>query len=49
MAPKSKLDFSYTIVPKYPIKAKTPVSTAYEYYNPDVKDTVVPVELTVTE
>ncbi|MHC4663644.1 MAG: hypothetical protein ACYS8W_18445 [Planctomycetota bacterium] len=47
--PGGEVKFSYTLVAKYPIKAQTPKSTAYEYYNPDVKSTVKPVELTVTE
>ncbi|TET31273.1 MAG: hypothetical protein E3J72_22730 [Planctomycetota bacterium] len=47
--PGKELKFSYTLIAKYPIKAKTPKSTAYEYYNPDVRSTVKPVELIVTE
>jgi hypothetical protein len=41
------LHFSYELKAKYPVKAMTPKSSAYEYYNPDVKDEVKPVEITV--
>jgi hypothetical protein len=40
--------FEYTLRPKYPIKAKTPTTTAYEYYTPANQATAKPVELTVT-
>jgi len=45
--PGTKLDFVYHLIPKYPIKAKTARSTAYEYYNPDVRTVVEPVEIEV--
>ncbi|MFW5840514.1 MAG: alpha-2-macroglobulin family protein, partial [Planctomycetota bacterium] len=32
---------------KYPIKAKTPKSVTYEYYNPKVRSESAPIELTV--
>jgi len=45
--PGGKLDFVYHLIPKYPIKAKTARSTAYEYYNPDVRTVVEPVQIEV--
>src|SRR5262245_50165742 len=41
--------FEYSLKPKYPIKAKTPATVAYEYYTPANKATSQPVEVTVTE
>jgi hypothetical protein len=31
------LTFSYQLKAKFPVKAQTPKSTAYEYYNPSIK------------
>ena len=39
--------FDYTLKPKYPIKAKTPATVAYEYNTPKNRATTQPVELTV--
>jgi hypothetical protein len=41
--------FEYSLKPRYPIKAKTPASVAYEYYTPANRATSQPVELTVVE
>ncbi len=41
--------FEYTLKPKYPIKAKTPATVAYEYYTPANRATAKPVELVVSE
>jgi hypothetical protein len=41
--------FEYSLKPKYPIKAKTPATVAYEYYTPASRATAKPVELTVVE
>src|SRR6266851_5392858 len=41
--------FEYTLKPKYPIKAKTPSTVAYEYYTPANRATAQPVEITVAE
>jgi len=41
--------FEYTLKPKYPIKAKTPSSVAYEYYTPTNRATAKPVELVVED
>jgi hypothetical protein len=42
-------EFEYTLKPKYPIKAKTPATVAYEYYTPTNRTTARPVELTVVD
>ncbi len=42
------IEIKYQLLAKYPLKAKTPKSTVYEYYNPDVKAEAKPVELAVT-
>lgn len=39
--------FEYGLKPKYPIRAKTPATTAYEYYTPANRAEAPPVELTV--
>jgi len=39
--------FSYHLKAKYPLKAQTPESSAYLYYNPEVKATVKPVQMIV--
>ncbi|MDI6784604.1 MAG: alpha-2-macroglobulin family protein, partial [bacterium] len=39
--------FSYRLKAKYPIRAKTPQSKVYEYYNPKVSSLAQPVELVV--
>lgn len=41
------VEFKYTLKAKFPIKAKTPKSKAYLYYNPEINDTSAPVEITV--
>jgi hypothetical protein len=41
--------FEYGLKPKYPIRAKTPATVAYEYYTPAHRATAPPVELRVSE
>ncbi|HZU36070.1 MAG TPA: hypothetical protein VFA18_09185, partial [Gemmataceae bacterium] len=41
--------FEYTLKPKYPIRAKSPATVAYEYYTPAHRATAQPVELRVSE
>lgn len=41
------LEFSYRLRAKYPLKAKTPPSSAYAYYNPEIRGTEEPVEVCV--
>ncbi|HUT55931.1 MAG TPA: MG2 domain-containing protein [bacterium] len=43
------LTFSYQLKAKFPVKAQTPKSTVYEYYNPDRKAEVKPVPIEVTK
>ncbi len=40
---------SYQLVAKYPLKAKTPASAVYEYYNPEIRSEAQPVQLVVAE
>jgi alpha-2-macroglobulin-like protein len=40
---------SYQLLAKYPLKAKTPKSSAYEYYNPEIRSEDVPVEIVVAQ
>jgi hypothetical protein len=47
--PGDVLTFEYTLKPKYPIKAKTPATVAYEYYTPGNRGTAQPVELVVED
>ena len=47
IAPRKSLTLTYHLRAKFPIKAKTPKSETYLYYNPDVKSTAKPVEMTV--
>jgi hypothetical protein len=47
--PGDEKTFEYVLKPKYPIKAKTPSTVAYEYYTPKNRATAKPVELVVTE
>ena len=42
-------NFSYRMTAKYPLKAQTPASSAYDYYNPGVNGEEQPVLLTVVE
>jgi uncharacterized protein YfaS (alpha-2-macroglobulin family) len=41
------VEIKYQLLAKYPLKAKTPKSTVYEYYNPDVKAEAQPLQLEV--
>ena len=47
--PGDVLTFEYTLKPKYPIKAKTPATVAYEYYTPSNRTVAKPATLTVRE
>jgi len=47
--PGDVLTFEYTLRPKFPIKAKTPATVAYEYNTPANRATAPPVELKVAE
>jgi hypothetical protein len=41
------LEFSYKLQAKYPIRAKTPESQVYEYYNPQIRDVAKPTDIVV--
>jgi hypothetical protein len=41
--------FAYTLKPRYPIRARTPATVAYEYYTPKNRATARPVVLQVTD
>ncbi|MBI3822953.1 MAG: hypothetical protein HY289_09795, partial [Planctomycetes bacterium] len=43
------LTFDYVLRPKYPLRARTPASVAYEYYTPSNRVEGRPVELTVED
>jgi hypothetical protein len=47
--PGDVLTFEYNLKPRYPLRARTPASTAYEYYTPAHRAVSRPVELTVDE
>jgi hypothetical protein len=47
MQPGEVRTFDYTLRAKYPLRAQTPVTTAYEYYTPGNRGVAQPVELTV--
>ncbi|MBN1817594.1 MAG: hypothetical protein JW828_09540 [Sedimentisphaerales bacterium] len=39
----------YQLVAKYPLRAKTPVSAVYEYYNPEIRSEARPIQLVVAQ
>jgi uncharacterized protein YfaS (alpha-2-macroglobulin family) len=41
------LTFEYKMKAKFPVKVKTPSSSVYQYYEPDVRDATKPVEIIV--
>lgn len=45
--PEKPLELSYRIRAKFPVKAKTPLSRAYKYYEPDVESFSKPVDIEV--
>ena len=44
---KEGISLEYGLKAKYPIKAKTPKSAVYDYYNPELRDEAEPVEFNV--
>ncbi|MGO8671280.1 MAG: alpha-2-macroglobulin family protein [Capsulimonadaceae bacterium] len=48
LAPDATVELSYDVRAKYPIKALTPASTAYPYYNPGRVATSPPQKIVVT-
>jgi hypothetical protein len=47
LSPAQVLKFTYRLRAKYPIRAQTPKSRVYEYYNPDRQADAQPVDMTV--
>ncbi|UCH33324.1 MAG: alpha-2-macroglobulin, partial [Armatimonadota bacterium] len=45
--PKPPLEFSCGVRAKFPIRAKTPQSRVYKYYNPEVEAIAQPVEMVI--
>lgn len=44
---RQRMDFSYKLRAKFPVRAQTFSSRVYEYYNPTVEDKTKPIEMTV--
>jgi len=44
---KEPIVFTYELKAKFPVKAKTPKSTAYQYYEPEIRAEAQPVEINV--
>ncbi|MCX7838973.1 MAG: hypothetical protein N2559_05900 [Anaerolineae bacterium] len=44
---KKPITFTYRLKAKFPLRAQTPSSTTYDYYNPSVTATQAPTMLTV--
>jgi len=49
LSPRAPLELTYRLRAKSPIKAMTPESTVYRYYNPEIKATAQPVKLEVKQ
>ncbi len=47
LASRKPLEFSYRLRAKFPVKAATPASRVYRYYNPEIEATAEPVALEV--
>lgn len=47
LKPGESIDFKYRLKAKFPLRAQTPESKVYQYYNPEVKDVSKPVKLEV--
>ncbi|TMQ61615.1 MAG: hypothetical protein E6K78_12615 [Candidatus Eisenbacteria bacterium] len=47
LGPEQTVEFSFGLRAKFPVRAKTFSSRAYEYYNPRVEDRTKPVEMTI--
>jgi uncharacterized protein YfaS (alpha-2-macroglobulin family) len=44
---RQRIDFSFKLRAKFPVRAQTFSSRVYEYYNPTVEDKTKPIEMTV--
>jgi hypothetical protein len=49
LSSESPIEWSYRLQAKFPIRALTPQSVAYEYYNPEIRAVSAPQELSVIE
>jgi uncharacterized protein YfaS (alpha-2-macroglobulin family) len=47
LSARQRIEFSYKLRAKFPVRAQTFSSRVYEYYNPTVEDKTKPVEMTV--
>jgi len=47
LSARQRIEFSYKMRAKFPVRAQTFSSRVYEYYNPTVEDKTKPVEMTV--
>ncbi len=47
LASRKPLEFSYRLRAKFPVKAATPASRVYRYYNPEIEATSQPVAMVV--
>ncbi len=47
LAPNQRLELTYHLRAKFPLKAATPASQVYPYYNPEIRGTATPVVLQV--
>jgi CD109 antigen len=43
------IEIKYQLLAKYPLKAKTPKSAVYEYYNPEIRVEAEPIQLVVSK
>ncbi len=41
------VSFEYRLRARYPVRAKAPAASVYHYYEPEVRDSTLPVEITV--
>jgi len=48
-SPEQPLNFSYRLRARFPMRALTPPSRAYDYYNPGGETVRAPLEVTVSE
>ncbi len=48
LLPHQELKLEYALRARFPVKAKTPASSAYPYYNPEKQSTVTPRIVEVT-
>jgi len=47
IAGETPVTFDFRLRAKFPVRPKTPPSTVYQYYEPEVRDQAEPVELTI--